>query len=113
MWRDLLAVKLFIAFNGFQAPTSLLDLLAASQDEEFLLRIVTVLSNITSAVDKHKLEPSDLPAEEKAPSPETFYAAIYGLSVTDKLRNRIFLLTKHSNEEIKSHAKKIYERLKR
>lgn len=95
-----------------QAPSSLMEMLTSTREEEFLLRITTVLDNVTSTVRQHSLEPSDLPAEEKAPSPETLYAAIYGLHVADKMRNRVFVLTKHTNEEIKSHAKRIYECLK-
>ena len=43
-----------------------------STNEEILLRVVTLLANLTQCVQKLKIDPIlDLPLEDKAPSPDT------------------------------------------
>lgn len=64
---------LFYKFS-FQAPKKLLHLLDMSTNEDILLRVVTLLANLTQCVRKLKIDPIlDLPLEDKAPSPDTMY----------------------------------------
>jgi hypothetical protein len=47
-------------------------LLDPSTNEEILLRVVTLLANLTNFAKELKLDPTiDLPAEDKAASPDT------------------------------------------
>jgi hypothetical protein len=56
----------------FQAPKRLIYLLDPLTNEDILLRVVTLLANLTTAVKEHELDPTkDLPAEDKAASPDT------------------------------------------
>jgi len=56
----------------FQAPKRLIYLLDPLTNEEILLRVVTLLANLTTAVKDQEIDPSvDLPAEDKAASPDT------------------------------------------
>ncbi|CAB0010787.1 unnamed protein product, partial [Nesidiocoris tenuis] len=56
----------------FQAPKKLLHLLDISTNEELLLRVVTLLGNLTQGVRQLNIDPIlDLPLEDKAPSPDT------------------------------------------
>ncbi|GAB6029148.1 hypothetical protein CHUAL_004925 [Chamberlinius hualienensis] len=95
-----------------QAPSSLMNMLDPNTDEEFILRLTTVMDNLTYTVEQMKLDPSQLPAEKKAPSPETLYAAIYSLNVVDKMKTKLALLMEHSNDEVRHHAQQIFNRLK-
>lgn len=55
-----------------QAPKKLLHLLDMTTNEEILLRIVTLLANLTQGVRRLDIDPIlDLPLEDKAPSPDT------------------------------------------
>jgi hypothetical protein len=50
----------------------LIYLLDPSTNEEILLRVVTLLANLTNIAKELKLDPTiDLPAEDKAASPDT------------------------------------------
>lgn len=96
-----------------QAPRRLIYHLDTSVNEDVLLRVVTLLSNLTQAVKDMQLDPSlDLPPEDKAASPDTMYAAIYGVNAEEKLRSRLLnLINKHSNEDIRHQCRKILDAL--
>ncbi|GLH08332.1 Armadillo repeat-containing protein 10 [Gryllus bimaculatus] len=90
-----------------QAPRRLIYLLDPSTNEEILLRVVTLLANLTTAAKDQNLDPTiDLPAEDKAASPDTIrYAAIYGVNTLEKMRSKIFvLMNQHKNEDIRVQA---------
>jgi len=95
---------------GGKAPKKLLSMLNLNEKEDILLRVVTLFSNLTDAVKAMELDPVlDLPVEEKAPSPDTMYANIYGVNMVDKIRTKSLVLMKqHRNEEIRLRAQKIY-----
>ncbi|KAK7868758.1 hypothetical protein R5R35_002553 [Gryllus longicercus] len=97
-----------------QAPRRLIYLLDPSTNEEILLRVVTLLANLTTAAKDQNLDPTiDLPAEDKAASPDTMYAAIYGVNTLEKMRSKIFvLMNQHKNEDIRVQARKMYEAIK-
>ncbi|XP_059468337.1 uncharacterized protein LOC132192402 isoform X2 [Neocloeon triangulifer] len=94
-----------------QAPKRLIYLLDPTTNEDILLRVVTLLANLTTAVKEHEIDPTiDLPAEDKAASPDTMYAAIYGVNMDEKMRTKAFvLMNQHPNEDVRFMAKKMYE----
>lgn len=56
----------------FQAPKKLLSMLNLDENEDILLRVVTLFSNLTDAVKAMELDPVlDLPIEGKAAAPDT------------------------------------------
>uniref|UniRef100_A0A1B6KVG7 Armadillo repeat-containing domain-containing protein n=1 Tax=Graphocephala atropunctata TaxID=36148 RepID=A0A1B6KVG7_9HEMI len=98
-----------------QAPRRLIYLLDLTMNEEILLRVVTLLANLTKTTRELNLDPAvDLPAEDKAASPDTIrYAAIFGVNVHEKIRSKVFvLMNQHPNEDIRVQARKMYEALK-
>ncbi|XP_066997424.1 armadillo repeat-containing X-linked protein 1 isoform X2 [Anabrus simplex] len=97
-----------------QAPRRLIYLLDPSTNEDILLRVVTLLANLTNTAKEQNLDPTiDLPAEDKAASPDTMYAAIYGVNIMEKMRSKIFvLMNQHKNEDIRFQARKMYEAIK-
>nr|CAD7600522.1 unnamed protein product [Timema genevievae] len=97
-----------------QAPRRLIYFLDPSTNEDILLRVVTLLANLTTTAKEQKLDPTiDLPAEDKAASPDTMYAAIYGVNIQEKIRSKAFvLMNQHGNEDIRVQARKIYEAVK-
>lgn len=55
-----------------QAPRRLIYLLDQNMNEDILLRVVTLLANLSKTVRELNLDPAvDLPAEDKAASPDT------------------------------------------
>ncbi|XP_050527455.1 uncharacterized protein LOC126897702 isoform X2 [Daktulosphaira vitifoliae] len=98
---------------GGQAPKKLSSMLSLNENEDILLRLVTLFSNLTDAVKAMELDPVlDLPIEDKAAAPETMYANIYGVNVVEKIRAKSLVLMKqHKNEEIRMRAQKIYNAL--
>ncbi|VVC29536.1 Hypothetical protein CINCED_3A005441 [Cinara cedri] len=99
---------------GGQAPKKLLSMLNLNENEDILLRVVTLFSNITDSVNAMELDPVlDLPVEQKAAAPDTIrYANIYGVNVIEKMRTKnLVLMKQHKNEEIRLHAQKIYNAL--
>ncbi|XP_025198345.1 uncharacterized protein LOC112596777 isoform X1 [Melanaphis sacchari] len=99
---------------GGQAPKKLLSMLHLNENEDILLRVVTLFSNLTDAVKAMELDPVlDLPVEDKAAAPDTIrYANIYGVNVVEKIRTKSLVLMKqHKNEEIRVRAQKIYNAL--
>ncbi|XP_022181390.1 uncharacterized protein LOC111041429 isoform X4 [Myzus persicae] len=102
---------------GGQAPKKLLSMLHLNENEDILLRVVTLFSNLTDAVKAMELDPVlDLPVEDKAAAPDTIlfsrYANIYGVNMVEKIRTKSLVLMKqHKNEEIRVRAQKIYNAL--
>ena len=96
-----------------QAPEKLLDLLNTSTtDEGVILRFVTFLANVLHQVKEKHITSSSLPTDEKAPSPETMYTALLGLGNVGNLKNKVFLLCKHDNEDIRTQAARVHAQLK-
>ncbi|XP_049805291.1 uncharacterized protein LOC126248388 isoform X2 [Schistocerca nitens] len=93
------------------APRRLIYLLDPSTNEEILLRVTTLLANLTTVAKDQNLDPTiDLPAEDKAASPDTMYAAIYGVNIREKVLSKAFvLMNQHKNEDIRFQARKIYD----
>ncbi|XP_065206810.1 uncharacterized protein LOC135836114 isoform X2 [Planococcus citri] len=96
-----------------QAPRRLIYFLDESVNEEILLRVLTLLANLTQAAKAMQIDPTiDLPPEDKAASPDTMYAAVYGVNAQDKLPSKLLsLMNKHKNEDIRSLCKKILDAL--
>ncbi|CAH0380601.1 unnamed protein product [Bemisia tabaci] len=96
-----------------QAPKRLIYLLDGKTEDDILLRVVNLLVNLVRTARTYHLDPTlDLPPEEKAASPETMYAAIFGVNTQEKIRDKAFILShKHSNEEIRAQASKLYDSL--
>lgn len=97
-----------------QAPRKLIYLLDPHTQEDVLLRVVTLLANLTTAAKQQQLDPTvDLPAEDKAASPDTMYAAIFGVNVHEKIISKASVLSsQHSNEDVRFQASKLYEAIK-
>ncbi|GAB1603706.1 RIO kinase 1 [Argonauta hians] len=102
MVRHLLAAK---------APESTLDLLNRDAEESIVLRWTTLLANIVHTVKECKISQSSLPYTDKAASPETMYTALYGVNMIRDLKSKVFLLSKHKNEDIRYQAARIYSGL--
>ena len=92
-----------------QAPSCLFDLLDINYDVDLLLRTVTFLANILSIMQERDLSPSSLPPDEKAPSPETLYSALFALDRRDALRNKIYRLTRHDSPDVCYQASRLYK----
>ena len=56
---------------SWQAPSKLIYMLDISMPEEVILRVLTLLANIASVTKRTKIDPLDLPAENKAAAPDT------------------------------------------
>uniref|UniRef100_A0A1B6E5E9 Armadillo repeat-containing domain-containing protein n=1 Tax=Clastoptera arizonana TaxID=38151 RepID=A0A1B6E5E9_9HEMI len=97
-----------------QAPRRLIYLLDPSTNETILLRVVTLLANLMKTSQELNLDPTiDLPAEDKAASPDTMYAALFGVNTQEKIRSKSFvLMNQHSNEDIRIQSRKMYEAIK-
>ncbi|XP_064633106.1 armadillo repeat-containing X-linked protein 3-like [Lineus longissimus] len=90
-----------------KAPSCTVSLLSDDLDEAILLRYTKFLENIVKTSRLHDIESKSLPTDDKAPSPETMFTAIYGLN-NGLLRSKVFVLSQIHNEEIKNHAHVIY-----
>ncbi|XP_060568226.1 G-protein coupled receptor-associated sorting protein 2-like [Ruditapes philippinarum] len=96
-----------------KAPEGLLAFLQPSQtDDAIILRFVTLLANILKVVKDKNITSSSLPPDDKAASPETMYCALLGISTVGNVKNKVFLLCKHSNEDVKLQAVRVYNYLK-
>lgn len=62
-------------------------------------------------VKEQHLSAGQLPAGDKAASPETMYIALYGLNTSGQLRNKVFVLSRHPCEDIRYQAARIYSGL--
>ncbi|CAC5406306.1 unnamed protein product [Mytilus coruscus] len=91
-----------------KAPVCLIELLKQGTEEELMLRWTTLLANILTTAKEQKLTSASLPADDKAPSPETMYTALYGVS-SGQLKSKVYLLSRHKNENISHQASKIYQ----
>jgi len=97
----------------FQAPEGLLLLLQpADTDSTVILRFVTLLANILQVVKEKNIKSSSLPSVDKAASPETMYTALLGISNVGNLKNKVFLLCKHKEDNVRNQAAKVYNHLK-
>lgn len=77
-----------------------------SVPDDVVLRVCTLLANITTAAKRLKIDPiHDLPAEDKAAAPDTMYAAIFGLSVVDRFQRKARLLSeRHADADVRMQA---------
>lgn len=94
-----------------KAPACVLELLRTGADEALVLRWTTFLANILTTVKESHLSASSLPPDDKAPSPETMYSALYGMNSIGQIKSKVFLLCRHKNENIKHQASRIYQML--
>lgn len=94
-----------------QAPACVLELLRTGAEENLVLRWTTFLANILHTVKESHLSASSLPPDDKAPSPETMYSALYGMNSIGQIKSKVFLLCRHRNEDIKHQASRIYQTL--
>ncbi|XP_033744780.1 uncharacterized protein LOC117330519 isoform X2 [Pecten maximus] len=92
-----------------KAPGCLLELLKQGSDETLTLRMTTLLANILHTVREENISVSSLPPDDKAPSPETMYAALYSMNNVGAIKSKVFLLCRHRNEDIKVQATRIYQ----
>lgn len=91
----------------------MLELLQQDAEEALVLRWTTLLANIVHTVRVNKMSQSSLPCPDKAASPETMYTAVYGVQSMGDLKNKVFLLSKHKNEDIRYQAARVYSGLVR
>lgn len=92
-----------------RAPRRFLSFLDPATNEDLLIRVLTLLRNLISVKNKLCINPAlDLPLEDKAPSPDTMYAAIWGVAAIERLRTKLAAIrVEHSNEDVKYLAEKI------
>ena len=69
---------------------------------------MNLLANVIWIAKEKGITSESLPPEYKAPSPETMYTALYGVSNSVRLRSKVFVLSKHQNQDIRYHAARIY-----
>ena len=91
-----------------QAPNCLLSLLVPTVDEDLIMRWMNLLANVMWTTREKGITSESLPPEYKAPSPETMYTALYGVSNSVRLRSKVFVLSKHNKQDIRYHAARIY-----
>ncbi|ELU11608.1 hypothetical protein CAPTEDRAFT_227480 [Capitella teleta] len=91
-----------------KAPSVVLDLLLPSQPGDIVLRWLTILANIMSTSKDSSLTSCDLPTNDKAASPETMYAALFGLNNRAKLKSQVFVLSKNTDDGVRAQALKLY-----
>jgi hypothetical protein len=87
-----------------------------NQDEpEVLLRVLTLLANLSSTAAIHGLSPTqDLPPEDKAASPDTMYAAIFGVNVFEKILEKSkTLMNCHADEDARLQSRRLFNALKK
>lgn len=97
-----------------QAPRRLIYMLDPSLNEELLLRVLTLVAKLSETARRLNIDPTvDLPPEDKAASPDTMYAAIFGVNIQEKILSKSFvLMNQHLNEDIRIQARRIYEAVK-
>ncbi|RXG70355.1 Armadillo repeat-containing protein 10 [Armadillidium vulgare] len=97
-----------------EGPRKLCYLVSMETADPLLLRTLTLLSALSSSVKYDHIDPSlDLPPEEKAASPDTMYARLFGVGVRERLlSNAHEIMMKHEDTEINRQALKLYEALK-
>jgi hypothetical protein len=97
-----------LSFSFPQAPGCVLDLLQPTEEVDIVLRWLTILANIMSTTKNSRLTSGDLPTDDKAASPETMYAALYGLNCIAKLKSKVFVLSKHHEDNVRTQALRLY-----
>nr|CAG4637459.1 EOG090X0H1B [Ceriodaphnia reticulata]SVE73279.1 EOG090X0H1B [Ceriodaphnia reticulata] len=94
------------------APSKLIYMLDVSIPDEVVLRVLTLLANIASVTKRTKIDPLDLPAENKAAAPDTMYAAVFGLSMVERFKKKALILSeRNSNPDVCMQARKLWEAL--
>ena len=105
-------IRRFFSYLLVQAPSRLFYLLGNVDEVEVLLRLVTLLANLTTTATTHKLNPAlDLPAADKAASPDTFYAAIYGVNNLERMEGKAKELTTHPDEDVRIQSRRLLNAL--
>ena len=92
---------------SLQAPNNLLDLLELPTPNDVILRMVTFLANIEESLYNSPRAP--LAAEEGVESPLTLHIALLGVDGAPKLRNKVFRLTRHEDEDVVFQASRLYK----
>lgn len=94
-----------------KAPARLIYMVDIAMPDTALLRVTTLMANIAASAKRLKINPTyDLPAEGKAPAPDTLYAAIFGLSAVERLERKAQILCeRHLNEDVKMQACRLLE----
>ncbi|CAG0912869.1 unnamed protein product [Notodromas monacha] len=93
--------------DGCQRLVPMLD---NSTDSDVLLRLITFVANLCSAVKRLRVTPADIPPMDKVASPETMYARIYGVAVFDRLQDKVRVVSRfNACEEIRFHANRIID----
>lgn len=91
-----------------QAPNCVTDFLQPSFPDDIIFRWLTIVGNIMTTRKEGGLTSGDLPTDYKAASPETMYTSLYGLNHNAKLKSKVFVLSRHGNEEIRNKALRLY-----
>ncbi|XP_013784174.1 uncharacterized protein LOC106468302 [Limulus polyphemus] len=85
------------------------DMLDNKSDRDITLQLLTFLGNVTTVAVEQKLGIQDLPADDRAPSPETLYSTVFGLLEKDVISKKMLTLSASSDEEISVSARKVYD----
>ena len=86
----------------------MLDLLQPTSSEDLLVRWLSVIANVIATTRDGGITSGDLPTDYKAASPETMHTALYGLNHAAKLKSKVFVLSKHDNDDIRRQALRLY-----
>ncbi|XP_066955708.1 uncharacterized protein [Macrobrachium rosenbergii] len=96
-----------------EGPRKLSTLVVPTTNEALLLRVLTLLATLAQAVCEDDLGPKDLPPEDKAASPDTMYARLFGVSIRDRLVAQTqVLIRSHEDPDIQRQANRLYAALK-
>ncbi|XP_064115008.1 uncharacterized protein LOC135221120 isoform X2 [Macrobrachium nipponense] len=96
-----------------EGPRKLSTLVVPTTNEALLLRVLTLLATLAQAVCDDDLGPKDLPPEDKAASPDTMYARLFGVSIRDRLVAQTqVLIRSHEDPDIQRQANRLYTALK-
>ncbi|XP_068228674.1 armadillo repeat-containing X-linked protein 1-like isoform X2 [Palaemon carinicauda] len=96
-----------------EGPRKLSTLVVPTTNEALLLRVLTLLATLAQAVSEDDLGPKDLPPEDKAASPDTMYARLFGVSIRDRLVAQTqVLIRSHEDPDIQRQANRLYVALK-
>ncbi|XP_035828308.1 uncharacterized protein LOC101864094 [Aplysia californica] len=92
-----------------KAPSCLLELLDLPTSNDIILRVVTLLANMEQSLQDEPRAPLALPVEEKVESPLTLHTALRGVTQLPHLRNKVFRLTRHDDEDVVYQASRLYK----
>lgn len=108
-------IQVIGALLGSPAPTRLLYLLSPESNShvEILLRVVTLIANLVVSTKEYQINPIiHLQQQDKAPSPETMYAALFGINNLDRLKEKSeYLLGNHSDEDVRIQSRRLHNAL--